>query len=575
MNKRFQRVVSRPKWYVGALGFTTLLTMSSAYALDRSVVAPRGMVVAGHPLAVASGMKALQKGGTACDAYVATAATLSIPLTDMMGPLGSGYALLHLADEDEKVVAIDYNGVAPAATDPSLYTSQEHKRRGALAPTVPGAIKGWEAIHNKCGVLAWEELWEDAIYYAENGWALDTDTTAIINRHIAELTIFPTWLDEFLPNGEQVKAGQLHKRPDLAESYRQIAKHKSDAVYKGPIGEKLVAFMQKEGGLISQEDLDNYEVKWVEPISTEYRDYEVFGAPPSSSSITWMEILKTLDGYNVQEMGHNSADYLRHFIEATKTAYEHGYQYVGDPAFVEVPVESLLSEEQAQKTRKKIDEGKVREFAPVVANLTQPLWPNTSTSHLIIVDEHGNAISSTNTLGTFYGAGVVIEDTGLLLSNGMDWFDIDQNIWTGEKPGVLGMEPGKRNRWTLSPGMLFEGDDLYMLVGGAGAEATMWGIAQPVVNAIDFGMDPQKALDAPRFRYGDIYHYTGGTNIGLEPGISDEVRQQLIDFGYSVDDKGRFSNSSRGTTQLVIIDPESGAIWGGAAPEGRDFVSGY
>ena len=547
-----------------------------ATALDRSVVAPRAMVVAGHPLAVAAGIKAMQNGGTACDAFVSTAATLSIPLTDMMGPLGSGYALLYLDKGDKKIRAIDYNGVAPAATDPAKFTSQEDKRRGILAPTVPGTIKGWEAVHKDCGVLPWADLWKDAIYYAEHGWPLDADTAGIINRHIAELGIYPTWVKEFLGEGKEVKAGMLLKRPDLAASYRQFAQMGSDALYKGPIGEKLVAYMKKEGGLITQADLDNYKVKWVEPISMDYRGHTVYGAPPSSSSITWMEILKTLEGYDLKKMGHNSPEYLRVFIEATKHAYQHAYQYVGDPAFVKVPVDKLLSGEPAAQTRADIDKGAVRPFAPAaMASAYKPAWPNTSTSHMVIRDEAGNAISSTNTQGTFFGAGLVIEGTGLLVSNGMDWFDIKRNIWTGETPGVLGMEPGKRNRWTLAPGMLFKDKDLYMLVGGAGAEATMWGIAQPIVNAIDFGMAPQAALNAPRFRYGDIYHYTGGTKVALEPGIPDAARTALTDLGYKLDPKGTYSNPSRGTTQMLIVDKNSGALWGGAAPDGRDFLSGY
>jgi gamma-glutamyltranspeptidase len=547
-----------------------------AQALDRSVVAPRAMVVAGHPLAVASGMKALRDGGTACDAFVATAATLSIPLTDMMGPLGSGYALVHMAGGKEPVRAIDYNGVAPAATDPAKFTSQEDKRRGILAGTVPGAIKGWEEVHRTCGKLPWADLWEDAIYYAENGWAIDADTAAIINRHIPEIGINQTWADEFLNNGGEVKAGYLLKRPDLAKSYRQFAELGSDALYKGPIGEKLVAFMEKEGGLITQEDLTNYSVKWVDPITVDYRGYKIYGAPPSSSSITWMEILNIVEGYDLKAMGHNTPDYLRVFIEATKHAYQHAYQYVGDPAFVDVPVDKLLSDESATEIRASIDKDGIRPFAPMdVASIYQPAWPNHSTSHMVIRDEAGNAVSSTNTLGTFFGSGMVVEGTGLLPSNGMDWFDIDTNIWTGESPGVLGMEPGKRNRWTLAPGMVFEDDKLFMLVGGAGAEATMWGIAQPIVNVIDFGMEPQAALDAPRFRYGDIYHYTGGTAVGLEPGIADETRAALTGLGYQIDEVGRFSNSSRGTTQMMVIDKESGALWGGAAPNGRDFLSGY
>lgn len=548
-----------------------------ALALDQPVVAPNGMVVAGHPLAVASGMKALRAGGTACDAYVATAATLSIMLNDMMGPLGSGYALVYTPDGDPRTVqAIDYNGVAPAATDPAMYKTMEDKRRGLLAPTVPGNLKGWEAIHDRCGVLPWADLWADAIDYAENGWPVDPMTSGIIKGFMVELAPWPTWGEEFLVNGDAPPPGYMLKRPELAASYRTIAELGSDAVYNGPIGDAIVAFMEKEGGLITKADLADYSVRWSEPIRSSYRGYTVYGVPPSSSSITWMEILSILDGYDMAALGHNSPEYLRRFIEASKFAYEDAYKYNGDPAYVDVPVLRMLSSAQAAEYRAAIDAGGVREFKPKdTAALYQPPSTNHSTSHIVVRDGFGNAVSGTNTHGTFWGAGFVVEGTGLLMSNGMDWFDIDHNVWTGERPGALGMAPGKRNRWTLSPGMLFQGDKLYMLVGSAGAESTMWGIAQPVVNAIDFHMDPQKALDSPRFRYGDVYHYTGGIQVGLENGIAPETRDALIAMGYEVDEFGKLRNPARGTTQMIIVDPESGALWGGAAPNGRDFLSGY
>lgn len=548
-----------------------------AFALDQSVVTPNGMIVAGHPLAVESGLKILRAGGTACDAFVATAATLSITLTDMMGPLGSGFALLYTPNgENKSVQAIDYNGVAPAATDVAKFKSMEDKRRGILAPTVPGNLKGWEEIHQKCGVLPWADLWADAIGYAENGWPIDTATAFHITRHIPELAPWPTWGEEFLVNGEGPVAGSMQKRPELGATYRKFAELGSAAVYDGPVGDQIVAFMEKEGGLITKKDLADYKTIWPEPLKMDYRGLDVYGTPPPSSSITWMEILKTLEGYDLASMEHNSPEYLHRFIEATKYAYQHAYQYVTDPAFLDIPVDKLLSKEAADEIRKSIDADGVRDFKPADhASLHQPDWPNHSTSHMTIVDHEGNAISSTNTLGTFFGAGLVVEGTGLLMSNGMDWFDIDENIWTGEKPGNLVMAPGKRNRWTLSPGMVFKDGKPFMMVGGAGAEATMWGVAQPIVNAIDFKMDPQKALDTPRFRYGDIYHYTGGTAIGLDPGIPETTRVALREMGYKVDDAGKYSNSSRGTTQMLIIDPQSGALWGGAAPMGRDFVSGY
>lgn len=166
-------------------------------------------------------------------------------------------------------------------------------------------------------------------------------------------------------------------------------------------------------------------------------------------------------------------------------------------------------------------------------------------------------------------------DTGLMLSNGMDWFDIDINIWTGEEPGPLVMEPGKRNRWTLSPGLLFEDGELAMVVGGAGAESTMWGIAQPIINVIDFGMETQAALDAPRFRYGDIYHYTGGTQTDIPATISAEVYEELRAMGHELSPHGEFRNPARGTTNMIVLHPQARTLMDGAAPNGRDFVAGY
>lgn len=549
-----------------------LLGASGAFALDTPITAANGMVAAGHPLAVESGVKALRAGGTACDAAVAASATLSVVMTDMMGPLGSGYAVLWDA-EAEELSAIDYNGVAPLATDPELF-SMEGKRRGILAPTVPGNLKGWEEVHNDCGVLPWEDLWEDAIDYAE-GRPLDEDSAGHINRYIPELVIYETWLDEFIGDGDSVQPGQMHSRPDLAETYRQFAAEGSDALYAGSVGEQLVEFMENEGGLITQEDLDAYEVVWHEPIHSTYRGLDIYGAQPSSSAITWMQILKILEGYDIAEMDHNSADYVHLFAEASKHAYFDSYRYNGDPAFVDVPVEQLLSDEYAEEVREKISDDSVWQLRPETSVEARTDVESTSTSHMSIIDQWGNAVSMTNTLGTFFGAGPVVEGTGLLMSNGMDWFDIDVNIWTGEEPGPLGMEPGKRNRWTLSPALIFDGDELRFLAGGAGAESTMWGIAQPLVNMIDFDMNVQEALDAPRFIYGDIAHYTGGVYVQLEDAFSDEVRSALADLGHDVVERGETRNSARGTTTIVYVDPDSGAYWGGNAPDGRDFVSGY
>ncbi|MGE3705812.1 MAG: gamma-glutamyltransferase, partial [Vicinamibacterales bacterium] len=542
-----------------AAGFVVLAaiiwTATSPAALGKSVVGRSGMISAGHPAAVMAGLNVLNAGGNACDAAIAASAALSVTMVDMMGPLGSGYAVIWDAGA-KRVDAIDFNGVAPARTDPTLYT-MEKKRRGILAPTVPGALKGWEAIHKKCGTKPWAELWRDAIDLAGNGRPVDPESAAIMKRFQPELQAFPTWTREFTVGGETLPEGYLHKRPELAKTYREFAARGAAALYGGSVGDQLVAFMDRNGGLITKDDLARYDVRWSKPIESTYRGLQIYGAPPSSSSITWMETLNFVEGFDMKALGHNSANYLRVFVEATKHAYLDGYRYNGDPAFVNVPVDRLLSKPYASEVQRKIKDITRWEMKPATA--ARAVAPQTTaTSHMSIVDRWGNAVALTNTLGNLFGAGLVVDGTGLLLSNGMDWFDIDQNIWTGERPGALGMAPGKRNRWTLSPGIVMKDGKPFIIVGGAGAETTMWGIAQPLVNIIDFGMDAQTALDAPRFGWGDMAHYGGGTEVNLHAGIGDDVRAQFKAWGYEVPEAGKARAASRGATNLIVIDPKSG-----------------
>ena len=382
--------------------------------------------------------------------------------------------------------------MAPAATDPKNFDMAK-KLRGAMAPTVPGALKGWEEVHKKCGNRPWAELWQDAINYAENGWPVDTESNFHIKRHISELGIYETWAKEFLVDNDAPGAGHILKRRHLAETYKAFAAKGSDALYKGEVGDKIVAFLKKEGGLISKDDLLKYRSSGASRSRRPIVATPSTASRPARPSITWMQILNIVEGYDLKSLGHNSPEYLHRFIEATKHAYMDGYRYNGDPAFVSVPVDRLLSKDYAAEIRGKIA-ASASAMKPAKQTWLHLPQTGTATSHMTIVDKWGNAVSMTNTLGTFFGSGVVAEGTGLVLSNGMDWFDIDENIWTGEQPGALVMAPGKRNRWTLAPGMLFKDGKLFMVVGGAGAETTMWGIAQPIVNAIDFGMDPQAAL---------------------------------------------------------------------------------
>ena len=493
-------------------------------------------------------------------------------MTDMMGPAGSGYALLWDAQKKE-LSSIDYNGVAPAATDPKKFDMSK-KLRGAMAPTVPGALKGWEAVHKKCGNRPWAELWQDAINYAENGWPVDTESNFHIKRHIAELGINETWAKEFLVNNDAPGAGYILKRKALAETYKAFAAKGSDALYKGEVGDKIVAFLKKEGGLISKEDLLKYEVKWNQPIQTTYRGYTVYGVPPSSSSITWMQILNIVEGYDLKALGHNTPDYLHRFIEATKHAYMDAYRYNGDPAFVNVPVDRLLSKDYATELREKIadqclgGEAGQADLAALAAEWNRDLahGDRRSVGQCGLDDQHARHV-----LRLRRGCGGYrprpVERNGLVRYR-REYLDRREAGRAGHgarqaQPVDAGAGNAVQGRQVVHGGRRRRRRDDHV------------GIAQPIVNAIDFGMDAQAALYAPRFRYGDIYHYTGGTEAWLEPGIKPEVREALIKKGHKMSPADKPRVVARGTTQMIVIDQKSGAMIGGAAPQGRDNLTAY
>lgn len=534
------------------------------------LVARNGIVVAGHPLAAEAGLQILRKGGNAIDAAVATAAALSVTLSHMTGPLGSGYAVIYTA-RDGKVTVADFNGQAPMAARAEELTREE-LRRGIKAMTIPGNLKGWDELLQRYGTMTLAEVFAPAITLAEKGFPMDYTNVSSYNRFLSELIIYPTWYDTFFYHGREWQPGDIFVYKNMAKTLRRIANEGVETVYGGDLGRELVEFVQANGGLWTLEDLANYEVQWKEPIHITYRGLDVYGAPPTSSAITWMQTLKILEGFDLSSMEHNSAEYLHLLIEASKRAHLDGYRYVGDPNFVDVPVDMLLSEEHAAKHRASIEPGKA--LQPQV--YAQAHWPDIghSTTHMIVIDAYGNVVSMTNTHGAFWGSGVVLGDTGLLGSNGMDWFDLDVSPWTGERSATV-LEPGKRNRWTLSPGIILKDGRPYIVVGGAGAEATMQGIVQPLVNLIDFGMNPADALGAPRFRWGDVYHYTGGTQVRLQHLIPDEVREKLKAWGHDIVERELEPRPpTMGTTQLVQINQETGALFGAASHQ-MGYVMGY
>jgi gamma-glutamyltranspeptidase/glutathione hydrolase len=552
--------------------------------MRQTIYARNGAVTAGHPLAAQAGLRLLLAGGNAVDAAVATAAALSVVMPDMIGPFGYGFALVAPPGVDRPVV-VDMNGTAPRAATPEAVgaalagpTPGVRGRTGPLvrgprAPLVPGVVRGWETMLRRWGTRSLADVLQPAIEYAEEGRPLDAEGAMHIARHVAEIGHVASWARVFLVEGAPPRPGHLLRMPALARTFRRLAAGGADVLYTGDLAKEVARFFAAEGGWITAEDLAAYRVQEKAPVTMPYRDLVVHGAPPPSSAMTWMQALRTLEGYDLGALGHNTARYLHVVVEATRAAYLDTYRHNGDPGHVGVPVDRLLGADHAARTRAAIGEraGTVTPAGRPGPAGTRPVG---STTHLNVVDRHGTVVSMTNTLGAFFGAGLVIGDTGMLANDGMDWFEAERSPWTGE-PSPAAVAAGKRPRLSLSPGMIYRAGTPWMAVGGAGAETTMAGILQPILNVVEFGMEPQRANDAPRFRWGDLMYYTLGTRLRLEAAIGPEVRADLAARGHDLVPLDEEPQPLVGNTNMILYDAGSGTMQTGVNSRGRDAAAAY
>ncbi len=563
------------------------------------VYSANGIISTMHPLASQAGIEIMQQGGNAFDAGIAAALTLTAVETWMGGIAGTSFYLIYDAEE-QRVRALDADNLAPVAATPDRFTRQTLSE-GLMSMGVPGALAGHSAVLERYGTMSFAQVVQPALRYLEEGFVMSPDAVDFAHDFCAHCpSQFPNFARIYAPDGQFPRVGELMRNPALANTYRIIADRGIDAFYRGDIAREMVDYMQANGGLWTMEDLASYEPVWRDPVVTRYREYDVFGCPPPSSSITWMQTLKILEGYDLKAMGHNSREYIHHFLEAERLAHADGYQFVADPAFVESPLEAMLSDSYAKVQRRRIDSqvaasGRVRHGRPLqwsqnpdAAELPSPapLTPQVSpadslahpvsgcTSHVIVADAEGNYFTFTHTLGNIYGGHDVLGDTGVLGSNSLDWFDLDENIWSGESSNLV-LEPGKRNRYTLSPGMILKDGKPIILIGGSAAETTMPGITQVLLNMLEFGLDPQAAIAAPRVIYGDALHWTGGTRVGIDREIAAVIGDSLAAMGHDVVPVAEMPRPLVGMVNAVAIDPETGTFVGGAEIRMDGHVSGY
>jgi gamma-glutamyltranspeptidase/glutathione hydrolase len=536
--------------------------MSFDFRSRRSMVtARRGMVAASNPLAAESGLNILRSGGNAADAAVATAAMLNVTAPASTGIGGDMFAL-YLDAATKKITALNGSGRAPAALkldDLRVKGWVEIDPHSAHAVTVPGTVAGWHDLLQKHGRMTLADVLADAIYYARDGFPVSPVFGASWQASETFLRQSPN-TEDYLPNGRAPEIGQLVKLPGLARSLQAIADGGPAAFYTGPIANVIIATIQQQGGVMTHDDLKAHTSTWDEPISTDYRGVIVYEHPPNGQGLAALQALNIASGWDLGSMSSDSPERLHLMVEAMRLAFADARQYIADPIVSPVPVETLLSRDYAALRRKLVSPEKAMQ----PPSYGRPL-PGSNTVYLSVVDGDGNACSFINSLYSGFGTGIVAKGTGIFLQNRGSNFSLDP-----QHPNALA--GGKRPYHTIIPGMALREGELWSSFGVMGGFMQPQGHFQVISAMVDDDLNPQEALDRPRWCLADG---TGDSLLALEDGIPEAAVSRLAQLGHDVRvvsgrDRGLF-----GGGQIIRRDSETGTLFGGSEPRQDGLVAAY
>jgi gamma-glutamyltranspeptidase / glutathione hydrolase len=569
--------------------FTALWAQSAQAGGLLPVHAKNGMVASVHPLASQAGVDALKAGGNAVDAAVATGFALAVvhPQAGNIG--GGGFMLIRMANGTAKF--LDYREKAPAAASRDMYLDAHGNviprasTIGYKAAGVPGSVAGLVYANKKYGKLPLRRLIEPAIRLAREGFILYYEDAQDFRDK--DLALFPTSKRILQRNGRYYEQGELFKQPELARTLERIAAD-SDTFYKGAVAREFAAEMQKNGGLITVRDLADYEVKEREPLRGTYRGYQILSSPPpSSGGIAIVEALNILEGWPLSTLGSRSADSIHLTAEAFRRAMYDRAEFLGDPDFNRVPVAQLTDKKYAAAWRESIHPEKAsvskelerpQKFGDLDqvahAGIREPVYESANTTHYSVVDEAGNAVSVTTTLNDTLGSRVTIEGLGFILNNEMDDFAVKQGV-----PNMYGLiqgpansiAPGKRPLSAMAPTILVKDGKLFLVTGSRGGPRIITTVANIMMGMIDYGLDIQQAVSAPRF-----HHQWLPDRILLESyGLSPDTMKILLDRGHKIDFYREGEEIYSGDAPSIMVDPRTGERLGASDPRGNGKAVGY
>ncbi|MGM1056794.1 MAG: gamma-glutamyltransferase [Bacteroidota bacterium] len=534
------------------------------FATRSEVIASNGMVASSHPLATQIGLDILKNGGTAVDAAIGVNAALGL-----MEPTGSGIGGdLFAIVWDAKTKKL--HGLNASGRSPKSLTLEHFKEKnieiipasGPLPVSVPGCVDGWFELHSKFGKMPMTEILAPSIKYAEEGFPV-TELIAYylkasVNRYMSQ---FPNVKETYTNNGKVPEKGDLFRNPFLADTYRKIGQQGRDAFYKGEIATTITNFIEEQGGFLSMEDLESHTSTWVDPISTNYRGYDIWELPPNGQGLAALQMLNIIEGFDFEEITFGSAKHLHIVNEAKKLVYEDRAEYYADPAFVEVPVNQLLSKDYAAKRRELINPERAGEFK--AGNVD-----HSGTVYLTVADKDGNMISLIQSNYRGMGSGMVPPKMGFMLQNRGELFNLEEGK-------ANSYAPGKRPFHTIIPAFVTKDNVPYLSFGVMGGDFQPQGHVQIIMNLIDFGMGLQEAGDAPRYEHVGSTALTGELMQGkgeilIESGFDFEEILKLMAMGHKVGFGGYY-----GGYQAILYDSEKKVYFGASESRKDGQAAGY
>ena len=556
------------------IGFILLLTMATTgFGYDRitgekfasrsEVIGQNGMVATSHPLATQIGLDILKQGGTAVDAAIAANIALGL-----MEPTGNGiggdlFAIIWDA-KSNKLHGLNASGPAPKNLSIDYFEQQGLKKIPAYGPlpvTVPGAVDGWVKLHEKFGKLKFKSLFEPTIEYAEKGFPITETIAYYLDKSQKRFENYPNFSEVWIKNGRMPQKGEIFKNPQLANTLRIIAEKGRAGFYEGEIAQTMANFVQAQGGLLTYDDLAGFHSEWTQPVSSNYRGYDVWELPPNGQGIAALQILNILENYDLKKMGLFSSEYIHLFTEAKKIVFADRAKYYADPNFSNIPVNELISKSYAKERTKLINLDKASKVNDA------GILKSGDTIYLTVADKFGNMVSLIQSNYRGMGSGMMPTGLGFMLQDRGELFSLDKNHKNA-------LEGGKRPFHTIIPAFVTKDGKPFISFGVMGGATQPQAHAQIIINMIDFGLNLQEAGDAPRIVHSGSSQPTGevmtdGGSLSIESGFGKQIEQELSNKGHTI----KYQKGVFGGYQAIMF--KDGVYYGASETRKDGQAAGY